>query len=164
VRVLLFAAALAACGGAGEEPAAHHTYDEDGIRFDYPPDWSVATSEAEDAVTVEGPRDGIFVVQRFRGAAKGLEEFSRDFLAKELTDAFADAARASAVTSEVAGARREGLRTVFSLGRGLSFALEVYRIEFPAGAVFLVSQSTADDERLNAGAFGMIRRSFRVAE
>lgn len=162
MRALVLAVALAACGGAGKGPAAHRTYEDDGIRFDYPLDWSVATSEAENAVTVEGPSDGIFVVQRFRGAAKGLEEFSRDFVATELTSAVADTARTSTATSEVAGARREGLRTVFSLGRGISFALEVYRIELPTGAVFLVSQATAEDERLAAKGFEMIRRSLRV--
>jgi hypothetical protein len=176
-------AALGCAGLGGEPPAdlsARNTYDQHGVRFEYPGNWRLAeevtTGEGVEArlLTIETPGDAVVLIHDIRPpSAMTLAEFSstyqqgmRDQLQGvtggllELTDLGSEPLTRSLLGQEVAGVRER--YTIFVLGKSIPHTLDLYPANGGEHTVVVVTQVADEDRRQVELGFDLILDTLAV--
>lgn len=161
--------ALAACGRAPDLENTH-SYQQHGIRFSYPGNWSVSDDKEEDgtrSIVVEGPSDAMLVLQLFaQDPGLSLEAYARAIslgigenlpVGKPGPSHFQPAARTSFGDRSLDVVQEQA--ELVMLGQRVVFERSYYRLPGEGPVLMMFHQSVAEDHGKVQPGFELILKS-----
>jgi hypothetical protein len=138
--------ATLACAGRPdvENPA---TFDQRGVRFDYPGNWALETDETG-TVSVRGARSGLVTVV-FSSTPLTVDGYAASLFGADGIYGSAQDLTLEPITRRVAGAQRDGVHATFSqsvIARQAAFGGELFVAPHGDGVVAVTTLSASEDQ------------------
>ena len=143
--VVLIAATLACSGRPDVENPA--TFDQRGVRFDYPGNWALETDQAG-IVSVRGARSGLVTVV-FSSTPLTADGYAASLFGSDGIYGSAQDLTLEPIARQVAGAQREGIHATFSqsvIARQAAFGGELFVTPHGDGVVVVTTLSASEDK------------------